>query len=114
MRTIVTKAVKRFRLRRAKMCMHTYMHCNVHTPRWGGIYTTTPVQLRSDTPLGGLYRSEMTPRWGGVMTPRRGGVKKKFSGFGRIFLLHHPETSYTPTPSNSSPISLTYTTALAT
>ena len=53
MRTIVTEAVKKLRLRRAKMCMHTYMHCNVHTPRWGGIYTTTPEQLRNDTPLGG-------------------------------------------------------------
>ena len=56
MRAIVTKAVKKFRLRRAKMRMYTYIHCNVHTPRWGGIYTTTPVQLRNDTPLGGLYR----------------------------------------------------------
>src|SRR2546425_787855 len=32
----------------------------------------------------------MTPRWGGVMTPRRGGVKKIFSRFARIFLLHPP------------------------
>ena len=52
MRAMVTKAVKIFRLRRAKLFMYIYMHCNVHTPRWGGIYTTTPVQLTNDTPLG--------------------------------------------------------------
>src|SRR2546425_10767272 len=95
MRAIVTQAEKKFRLRRAKMCMYTYMHCNIHTPRWGGIYTTTPVQLRNDTPLGGVIpvRND-TPLGRGVMTPRRGGVKKN-PRFARIFLLH-PRNLSTP------------------
>src|SRR2546425_11273192 len=100
MRTIVTKAVKNFACGGRKcVCIHiciamsthlvgeayTLLHRNSYemTPRWGVI------PVRNDTPLGG------------VMTPRRGGVKKKFSCFARIFLLHPPEFFCTPPSSNS-------------
>ena len=73
MRAIVTKAIKIFRLGRAKMCMYTYMHCNVHTSRWGGMYTTTPVQLRNDTPLGGIIPVRNDTPLGGCNDTPSGG-----------------------------------------